>query len=145
MALSADVIYESASDQIQSVPAVNGDVLYAGALIAIDSAGYAAPWADPTNYNFIGVCMKQVTGDTSASPVPEANVNTSGMILKKATIGNASSQTDVGILCYATDDNTFTLSSTSNVNAIGRVSRWYSSTTCDIDLFTPTEYMALQF
>ena len=60
MALSADVIYESASDQIQSVPAVNGDVLYAGALIAIDSAGYAAPWADTTNYNFIGVCMKQV-------------------------------------------------------------------------------------
>jgi len=145
MALSADVIYTSASDVVQSVPAVNGDVLYAGALIGINSAGYAAPWDDVANMMFIGVCMKQVTGDTSASPVPEANINTSGMILKKATIGNASSQTDVGILCYATDDNTFTLSSTSNVNAIGRVSRWYSSTTCDIDLFTPTEYMALQF
>jgi len=145
MALSADVIYESASDQIQSVPAVNGDILYAGALIGIDSAGYAAPWADTTNYNFAGVCMKQVTGDTSASPVPEANINTSGMILKKVTVPNASSQTDVGILCYATDDNTLTLSSTSNVNAIGRVSRWYQSTTCDVDLFTPTEYLALQF
>ena len=145
MALSADVIYESASDQIQSVPAVNGDILYAGALIGIDSAGYAAPWADTTNYNFVGVCMKKVTGDTSASPVPEANVNTSGMILKKVSIVNASSQTDVGILCYATDDNTLTLSSTSNVNAIGRVSRWYQSTTCDVDLFTPTEYLALQF
>ena len=54
--------------------------------------------------------MKKVTGATSASPVPVANVTTSGMILKNATIGNASSQTDVGILCYATDDNTFTLS-----------------------------------
>jgi hypothetical protein len=145
MALSADYIYETANPEIQAVPAVNGDVLYAGALIGIDSAGYAAPWDDVTNYNFVGVCMRQVTGDTSASPVPEAEINTSGVILKKATIGNASSQTDVGILCYATDDNTFTLSSTSNVNAVGRVSRWYSSTTCDIDLFTPAEYMALQF
>jgi len=145
MALSADVIYESASDVVQAVPAVNGDILYAGALIAINADGYAVPWADTTGNNFMGVCMRQVTGDTSASPVPEAEINTAGMILKKVTIVNASSQTDVGILCYATDDNTLTLSSTSNVNAIGRCSRWYSSTTCDVDLFTPTEYMSLQF
>lgn len=143
MALSADVIYESASDQIQSVPAVNGDVLYAGALIGIDSAGYAAPWADTSNYNFAGVCMKQVTGDTSASPVPEANVNTSGMILKKVTVTGASGQTDVGVLVYASDDNTFDLSATSNVKAVGRISRYYQSTTCDVDLFTPTEYLGL--
>lgn len=143
MALSADVIYETASPIIQAVPAVNADVCYAGALIGITAAGYAAPWADVAATVFAGLSMRQVTGDTAASPVPECEINTSGTILKKVAVTAAAGQGDVGALCYATDDNTLDLGATTNVNAVGRVSRWYSGTTCDVQLFTPAEYLAL--
>ncbi len=143
MALSADVIYETASPIVQAVSALNGDVCYAGALIGIDGNGYAAPWADTSGYVFAGIAMRQVTGDTSASPVPECEINTSGPILKKVAVTGSTGQTDVGVLCYASDDNTLDLSATSNVKAVGRVSRWYSGTTCDVQLFTPGEYLAL--
>tara|TARA_R100000808_G_scaffold9782_1_gene26541 strand:- start:3383 stop:3820 length:438 start_codon:yes stop_codon:yes gene_type:complete len=144
MALSADVIYETASPIVQAVPALNGDICYAGALIAIDGDGYAAPWADTAGYVFAGLAMRQVTGDTSASPVPECEINTSGPILKKVAVTGSTGQTDVGVLVFATDDNSLELGLTpTNVKAVGRVSRWYSGTTCDVQLFTPAEYLAL--
>lgn len=144
MALSADVIYSSATSEVQAVPALNGDILYAGALLGVDADGYAAPWSDAAGMTLLGICMKQVTGDTSASPVPEANVSSSGMILRQISVTSAAGQTDVGALVFATDDNTFALGLTpTNVQAVGRVSRYYSGTTCDVQLFTPGEYLGL--
>lgn len=81
-----------------------------------------------------------ITGDTSASPVPEADIFTGRVWLEQVAVTGAAAITDVGSLVYgdvvnAQADHVLTLTSLNNSAAVGRVTRWYSGTTCDVELF----------
>lgn len=143
MALSADSFPETAARGVEAVIVLNAQTIYAGALVGINSAGFAANWDDTAGFVFGGTALAQATGDTSASPNVEIQLNTSGPIYAKVAVTGSTGQTDVGALCYASDENTFDLSATTNVKAVGIVTRYYSGTTCDVRLFTPAEYQAL--
>jgi len=144
MALSADHFYETSDPQVIAFPLTNGVTVYAGALVGVDdSTGYAVEWADTANYIFAGVALRQAVGDTSASPVVDVDVNCGGMLLKKIAVTGVSAITNVGDKVYATDDNTFTTSATSNVQEIGIITRWYSSTTCDVQLYSLAQYQGV--
>tara|TARA_Y100000310_G_scaffold334113_1_gene413080 strand:- start:6406 stop:6849 length:444 start_codon:yes stop_codon:yes gene_type:complete len=144
MALSADVFYETTVTDVNAFPLTNAVTCYAGSLIGLDdSTGYAVLWADTANYIFAGIALKEATGDTSASPVVNVNVNCGGMILKKVSVTGVSAITNVGDKVYATDDNTLTTSATSNVQEIGIICDWYSSTTCDVQLYSLAEYQGV--
>jgi len=144
MALSADVFYETTVTDVNAFPLTNAVTCYAGSLIGLDdSTGYAVLWADTANYIFAGIALKGATGDTSASPVVNVNVNCGGLILKKVSVTGVSAITNVGDKVYATDDNTLTTSATSNVQEIGIISDWYSSTTCDVQLYSLAEYQGV--
>ena len=144
MALSADQFYETSSPSVIAFPLTNAQVIYAGALVGIDqSTGYAVEWADTANFILAGIALRGATGDTSASPVVDVEVNCEGMLLKKVSVTGVSAITNLGDKCYASDDATFDVSATSNVQEVGIITRWYSGTTCDVQLYSLAEYQGI--
>ncbi len=129
---------------VEQAQAEDAVVFYAGGLVGVDLAdGLIKKWDDVATYRLMGLVLEGVTGDTSASPPVEIRMNTSGPVIERVSVTGAASQGDNGELVYATDDNTYTLTPTANVNAVGRVARYHSGTTCDVKLFTPDEYRGL--
>jgi len=117
--------------------------LYGHSLLGLDdSTGYVVKWADTAGIHWLGVSREKQLGDTSAD-VNEVSVDTGGKILRRVAVTGASAITDVGNPVYGTSDNhaDLTLTPTVNVGAIGTVKRWWTSTTCDVQTYTPTEYL----
>ncbi len=75
-----------------------------------------------------------VTGDTSASIPPKAGLSVEPQVLKKIAVTGASAISDQGRPVYLSDDDTLTLTPPTRMDPIGFVSRWYTSTTCDVYL-----------
>lgn len=102
-------------------PVIAGDIIYQGAAVGDNSAGYARPLVagDP----FRGFADYRVDNATGLAGDKVVRTRTHGDI-KLAITGLAI--TDVGKDVYASDDNTFTLIATSN-SKIGTVSSWIST------------------
>ncbi len=118
--------------------------LFAGALVGINAAGFLAKWADTAGHKFIGVLLAGVTGDTGATPPVEGSVNTNGLVFDSVTVASLT-QADVNALVYCATDNPadFALTASSNVKAVGWVSRFISSGVGQVTLFTPEEHWML--
>lgn len=130
----------------ESYVITNALQIYAGGAVGIDDGtGLLVNWSDVATKNWLGIAQQEVLGNTSASPPAEVSVDCEGQILQRVAVTGASAQGDVGDLVYLTSSNfaDLTKTATTNVNAIGSIVRWYSSTTCDVRLFTPDEYRAL--
>lgn len=148
MALTAATFYRHQIRNLSgsgSYPIENGETIYHGSLVGIDiNTGRIQRWNTNSNaLKFLGVSTSNENSlDGNAAGTIEGLVDESGLTLEQVAVTGVSGQQMVGELVYATDDNTFTLTATSNVGAIGRVKRWYSSTTADVELWTPAEYRA---
>lgn len=144
-ATAFDTINRGFEDQ-QSHQATNAVQFYAGGLVFLDRAtGRVVKPADTATFEFLGMVKKDVLGDTGATPIKEVEVNTSGLILQRVTVTGVTAITNVGDRAYiATTDNPNDLqvAVTTNTGPIGVITRWYSGTTCDVRLMTPTEYLA---
>ena len=157
MALTAIARYRQRTPGLGSYTVKNGITIYAGALVGIDpNSGYLQNWnedsaairfvglADPRLVpTTLGVTPDSVLGDTSATDPPKCEVNESGPILEEVAVAGAV-QSSVGAPVYASDENTLTMSATSNVGAIGRLAAFRSASDCDVQLFTPNDYMGVQ-
>jgi len=65
------------------------------------------------------------------------------MILQRVAVTGVSAITHMHAKVYSATDNPedgFTLTPSVNVGAIGEIVAWYTSTTCDVRLLTPSEY-----
>ena len=92
-------------------PIANGVTLYEGALVGLEG-GYLNHWADGANDVFVGIVLGDalgvspgaaLTGDTSATPVPEARVDDSGVtLLGLDSVGGTPTAAKVGDIVYAT-------------------------------------------
>lgn len=144
MALSADLARNTRPSGRNAYKVTNAVQVYAGALVGLNqTTGYLVLWSDTATLVFKGIAERNVLGNTSASPVPECEVNESGCILVNVSVTGVSAITHVGDAVYATDDTTLTLTAATNVKAIGRIVRWHSTTYCDVQLLTPDEYEGL--
>jgi hypothetical protein len=143
-----------------------GVTIYAGALVGVDpNSGYLQNWssASAANVRFRGIAMPvaatnvsgqttpgAVIGSASLSPTPECPVNEGGVILEGVTVAGAkvpvfgSNSGQQSYPVYATDENTFTMTATLNVGAIGELVRCDVAGIGDVRLFTPQEYLALE-
>lgn len=131
----------------------NGVTLYEGALVGLE-AGYLNHYADGANDVFVGIVLGDalgvspgaaLTGDTSATPVPEARVDDSGVtLLGLDSVGGTPTAAKVGDVVYCGSSNTddITLTATGRNHPIGYMSGFRSATDVDITLFTPTEALA---
>lgn len=128
----------------------NNDVIYIGSFCGIPGAdaltsrrGYVDTYSDEQTIQWVGPCIRtsyesaadrdnnRVTGDTSASPVPEAWTEAGPIVLEQVTVTGVSAQADVRLAVYASNDNDLTVTA-SQSPVIGRVVYWYSGTTVDV-------------
>ncbi len=104
-----------------STPVVASDIIYEGAAVGDNGSGYARPLVagDP----FLGFNRARADNSSGSAGDINADLNEAGKI-QLAISGLAI--TDVGKDVYASDDATFTLTSSSN-SRIGYVLRWIES------------------
>ena len=151
MALAAKQIWEmQVGSKTVSHLVKTSEVIYHGALVGVDSNGVLMNWEDgggaPLDFLGIAVVTDQPRGGLSENKgdadkvtgdgTIECKVDISGVILKNAAVAGLDNQNDVGDFCYATDENTLTLTAPGGSSEIGVVTR-YSGTSGygDIHLF----------
>jgi hypothetical protein len=170
MALTAPVTYNHRGGNLvgtNSYIVRNNETIFAGALVGLDpNSGALCNWSSASsgaNIRFKGIAcpvaapnipgqttVGAVIGNTSANPVPECPVDESGVILEGIAVTGALPVTPgqttghPGVPVFATDNNTFTVSTTSNVGAVGELIRCTAAAIGDVRLFTPQEYLALE-
>ncbi len=105
--------------------------IFAGAFVGDDASGYARPLvaADP----FWGIAQKDVV-NSGAAGAKRVRVRRGRFRIRHAVVG-ATAVTDKDNLVYASDDNTLTLTSTSNT-LVGKVVAWHAGTDCTVELAT---------
>lgn len=122
--LAADKARAYELGDVQELPVVATDIIYEGAAIGDNGSGYARPLvaADP----FLGFAEQRADNATGAAGAVNVRVRTRGQAV--LSVAGVTGVGDVGETVYASDDDTFTLTSTSNT-AIGKVARFVSGTT----------------
>lgn len=109
---------------INTFPVVATDIIYEGAAVGL-SSGNARPLS--AGDQFVGFAMERADNASGSAGDVSVNVMARGQVVLAVT--GASAVTDVGKAVYASDDDTFTLTASTN-SAIGRVVRWVTGTTC---------------
>lgn len=114
----------------ESYPVIAADIIYQGALVGENAAGYARPLvaADP----FLGVAIERCDNSAGAAGAKRVDVKTRGILGNVAVAGATAITANDRPIVYASDDDTLTLTSTSNTR-IGRVSKWISNGICDVE------------
>lgn len=111
--------------KINEYPIIADDIIYKGSLVGDNGSGLARPLV--AQDVLLGLCERQC--DNTGGAASALNVMVREEWTMEVAVVGAASADDVGLTVYASDDDTFTLTSTSNT-AIGKVIRWVSSTTC---------------
>lgn len=113
--------------ELQDLPVIAADIIYEGAAVGENGSGYFRPLvaADP----FAGFAQSTVDNSAGAAGEKNVRVRTRGRVILSVT--GVTAVTDEGATVYASDDDTFTLTSTSNT-AIGKVVRYISGTTVEV-------------
>jgi len=113
-ALSADKEAYRKAGNIVSYPVKASQTIYKGALVAVDSTGYALPAADTSGHVLVGVAVEKADNSSGSSGDIDVRVYKTGTFeVAKAS----AAQTDVGDLMYVLDDQTVASSSTNSVKA----------------------------
>lgn len=131
MALSADTprAYGSGVDPtFTSLPCKSNVTIYEGAAVAEDSTNGTYEALSGGDTGFVGFAHEQVVNPSGGSK--RVKVRQKGIV--RLTVVGASAVTDNGVAVYASDDGTFTLTSTTANTQIGKVVQWISGTTCDV-------------
>ena len=119
--LATDVPRDYELGDINELPVVADDVIYAGAAVGDNGSGYARPLV--AGDKFKGFCEAQADNAGGSAGDINARVRAKGRI--QLSIGSLVVG-DLGKLVYASDDNTFTLTAASN-SQVGFVYRFVSS------------------
>ncbi len=110
---------------LNDLPVIASDVIYEGAAVGENGSGYFRPLV--AGDNFAGFATRKA--DNSLGSAGDINVNVKPKGRIELDVTGVTAVTDEGSTVYASDDDTFTLSSTNN-SAIGKIIRWISGTKC---------------
>lgn len=112
------------------LPVADNVKIYEGSAIGDNGSGYARALtaADP----FRGFCVEFADNTISGHAAGGIYVQYKRWGLIQLSVTGVTAVTDVGKPVYASDDMTFTTTSTSN-SYIGRIVRWISSTNCVVE------------
>jgi len=119
--LAADKARTVELGDINEIPVIASDIIYEGAAVGDNASGYARPLVagDP----FRGFAERKADNSAGAAGDVNVRIKTKGLI--KLPISSLAI-TDVGKDVYASDDDTFTLTKSTNTR-IGYVHRWEST------------------
>ncbi len=112
---------------LQDLPMIAADIIYEGAAVGENGSGYFRPLvaADP----FAGFAERTVDNSAGAAGAVNVRVKPRGRVI--LPVVGVTAVTDEGATVYASDDDTFTLTSTGN-SAIGKITRYISGTTVEV-------------
>lgn len=101
------------------------DITYRGALSKVNAAGYLAPCSAESGAIFAGVAIEKVDNSAGSVGDLDCRVKDEGVFLLN---GTGFALTDKGKLVYATDDQLITLTEAANIQVVGRIVAFKSST-----------------
>lgn len=130
MALSSDTIREYKSNVepvLAQLPMTGSDTIYQNAAVSADGSSYAAPLT--AGNTFYGFADAKVDNSGGSAGDKNVTVRQRGMVKLDVAAGGTLSgdQSDQGSAVYASDDDTFTGSSTGNTK-IGQIVSHISGT-----------------
>ena len=123
LAANKDVVEKDG--KLLSHPVVASDIIYKGALVKHNAAGYLAPCAAEAGSSFAGIAYEQVDNSAGAAGDLSCRVIKEGAFLLE---GTGFVQADVGSKVYATDDQTITLVPLAGSQLVGVIEQFVSST-----------------
>lgn len=82
------------------------------------------------------------TGSSGGSPVPEVGVDLEERIGRSMTVTGVTGIVDVGSPVYATGEQTYTLTETANIPAVGEVVRFVTGTSVDVLFYSHAQISA---
>lgn len=117
-ALSADRNTPRREGEKRSLPVAAATLIYAGALCAINAAGYLVPFSTATTLKPAGRSESRV--DNSAGAAGDVSTEVSAGIFRFAnsTAGDAITRADIGSDCYGVDDQTVAKTSGTNTRSV---------------------------
>lgn len=119
MALTAETNAPEHPGNIVQLPVAASVTIFAGALVALDSAGNAKPAADAAGLRVIG--RAEHNADNSAGSAGDLTINVKRGVFRYANSESAAVDADdKGKICYVEDDGTVAETSTNKCKA-GRV------------------------
>ena len=124
----------------EAYPVIAADIIFQGAAVGENGSGYARPLQ--AGDAFLGFAIAKA--DNANGSAGDINVDVRARGRVQLTVAGATAITaNDRVAVYASDDNTFTLTSTSN-SLIGYVSRWIESTVCIVEFDALAVKAALQ-
>lgn len=120
--LATDTPRDYQLGEIEEYPVIASDIIYEGAAVGENAAGYARPLvaADP----FLGFAERKADNAAGAAGAVRVRVKTKGRI--KLAVASLAITDNDRVAVYASDDGTFTKTSAGNTK-IGWVSRFIST------------------
>jgi len=118
--------------KLLSFPVVASDIIYKGALVKINAAGYLAPQAAEAGAASVGVAYELCDNSAGSAGAKKCLVLHKGVFL--LTCAGTLVQADVGSTVYASDDQTVSVTQASNEVAVGKVVEYVSATQGWIEL-----------
>lgn len=120
--LAADKVRDFQLGDIEEYPVIATDIIYRGAAVGENASGYARPLE--AGDRFLGFATETVDNSAGGAGAKNVRVRARGRV-KLAIAALAITANDRPAV-FASDDDTFTLSSTGN-SLIGFVSRWVAT------------------
>jgi len=128
MALSADALVQYRGDwKVRELPAAV-DVLYKGAYVTINTAGYVDPAADAAGSVALGVVAEQADNSAGSAGDIRVKVNVPSGLGEILAVVAGMAQTDVNRVVYMTDDELLTTTDPGNTIPFGRITEFQSAT-----------------
>lgn len=124
-ALAADRNTQSKIGGIQVYPVDGGSVIYKGAIVAVNAAGYLIPASDLAASKVVGVADEKVDNGSGADGALNCRV-VSGRAFKFAA--TSITQAMLGEMMYVVDDQTFDDTLGTNGIKVGRLVQYVSAT-----------------
>lgn len=137
--LAADLPREYQLGDHEEYPVIAADIIYEGAAVGENGSGYSRPLVagDP----FQGFCQEHVDNSAGSAGDKRVRVRSRGrIVLPIASIAITANDRPA---VYASDDNAFTLTASSN-SLIGYVSRWVSTGVAVVEFDAALVKAALQ-
>ena len=107
MTLAADNKLEYTEGAELGIPVVNADIIYGGALVCVNAAGYAVPGADTAGLIFMGVATDRADNSAGAIGAIKVPVRRRGLI--KMKLATAITIANVGDNVFLVDDESVDL------------------------------------
>lgn len=117
--------------KLLAMPVVASDIIYKGAIVKINAAGYAAPMAAEAGAHMGGMAYEKADNSTGAAGAIKCKLMREG-VFKLVSAGLT--QADLGSIVYASDDQTVSTTQGTNEVAVGRIVEVISATECMVDI-----------